>query len=66
MYSNHQNMLYFLRKFHRSAGLKLRCWLEALRTVVSLLLKHHKLKSAGYLMRGLVDGTTGRMGQIPK
>ncbi|MBU2478892.1 MAG: glycosyltransferase family 2 protein [Gammaproteobacteria bacterium] len=64
LYYKSRNMLYFLNKFKRPAGLKLRWLLRSARISVVLVLKHRHPKAAWYMIRGLIHGATGRMGRI--
>jgi GT2 family glycosyltransferase len=62
LYYKHRNMFYFLRKFQFPIRTKLRWWLISARFLISLLLKHRRPKSAGYLLLGLIHGAIGRVG----
>ncbi len=64
LYYKHRNMIYFLTKFKRPVGAKMRWWFWSARISVAVALKHRRPKAAWYLIRGLVHGATGRMGRI--
>ncbi len=64
LYYKHRNMLAFLRSHHRPWTDIRRWWMQSIRTVASLVIKHHQFKSARYLLMGLVHGHINKLGRL--